>query len=128
MSTDKSAEKLSPAAPANDNSSTVSSDSTLAHTKALDMSEKPPMTEKATSRPASITTEKNEMDTTTKEKSNPVTGSKEDVEEVEDESKYPGPVALGFIVLALCLAVFLVALVCCASARSNEELGNHDRS
>lgn len=35
----------------------------------------------------------------------------DDGEYMEDGQKYPGPVALGLITLALCLAVFLVALV-----------------
>lgn len=38
-------------------------------------------------------------------------GSGDGKYEREDESQYPGPVALGLIMLALCLAVFLVALV-----------------
>ncbi|TGZ78952.1 MFS general substrate transporter [Ascodesmis nigricans] len=37
-------------------------------------------------------------------------GSGDGKYEREDESQYPGPVALGLIMLALCLAVFLVAL------------------
>src|SRR5690554_3442597 len=31
----------------------------------------------------------------------------------DDESQYPGPVALSLLMLAICLAVFLIALVSC---------------
>ena len=38
------------------------------------------------------------------------------LETLDDESQYPGPVALTLIMVALCLAVFLVALVSSAPA------------
>lgn len=45
------------------------------------------------------------------EKAGADTKSNEDSELAEDGSTYPAPFALGLITMALCLAVFLVALV-----------------